>query len=467
MLFWSAGFTAGKRSTIDDIIREAGAVNVAAEKNLTGSAAICPEQVIAADPEYILLCRWSGDEREGRIENHPLLRNLQAVQEKRVLAVEGRYLTSVSQFVVDGAERLAAQLHPERFPNASPPGRIPGVAMNPALTVTATLTALYLGLAVVGTAWGTFPIPPGHVLQTIGAAVGLGTAEGVPANEQFVVLHLRLPQVLLLGLVGAALACSGAALQATFENPLADPGVLGVSGGAALGAVIAIHTGLAAAVFLALPVCAFGGGLVAALLVYSLTYLAGRRTVHSLLLTGVAVGSMAVAGITLVMVITEQHRVQELLFWMVGGVRNQTWEHVWISLPAIAVGLLGLLLLHRPLDALLLGEEQALAVGVSVVRTRLLVLACTALATGAATAVSGTIGFVGLMVPHVVRRLTGPRTVHLLPGCIAGGAAFLTACELISRCLADRFVLHLGILTAFLGGPAFLLVLRQTERRPE
>jgi iron complex transport system permease protein len=339
--------------------------------------------------------------------------------------------------------------------------------MKRALTVTGILTALYLGLAVLGIAWGTFPISPLHVLQSVAAAVGIGNAEGVPANEQFVVLHLRLPQVLLLGLVGAALACSGAALQATFENPLAEPGVLGVSGGAALGAVIAIHTGLAATIFLALPLCAFAGGLVAALVVYALTFLAGRRTIHSLLLTGVAVSSITVAAITLVMVIAEQHRVQELLFWLVGGVRNQTWEHVWLSLPAITLGLAALLSLHRPLDALLLGEEQALAVGVPVVRTRLLVLGCTALATGAATAVSGTIGFVGLMVPHLVRRLTGPRAAHLLPGCIAGGAVFLTTCELLSRCLSERFSLHLGILTAFLGGPAFLIVIRQTERSPE
>jgi iron complex transport system permease protein len=336
--------------------------------------------------------------------------------------------------------------------------------MSRAFGVTGALAATYVGLAVLGTAWGTVSIPPSHVLRTVAGALGVGSAEGVPSSEQFVVLHLRLPQVLLLGLVGAALACSGAALQATFENPLADPGVLGVSGGAALGAVLAIHTGLAEAVFLSLPVCAFGGGLGAALLVYSLTYLGGRPTVHSLLLTGVAVGSITVAGVTLVMVITEQHRVQELLFWLVGGVRNQTWEHVWLSAPTIAAGALGLLSLHRRLDALLLGEEQALAVGVPVVRTRLLILAFTALATGAATAVSGTIGFVGLMVPHLIRRLTGPRTLHLLPGCIAGGAAFLTACELLSRGLSERFALHLGILTAFLGGPAFLIVLRRTER---
>ncbi|HWB09965.1 MAG TPA: iron ABC transporter permease [Pirellulales bacterium] len=330
--------------------------------------------------------------------------------------------------------------------------------------VTWVLVLIYLGLAFLGTAWGTMPIPPGHVLRALAAAVGFGDAADVPAGERFVVLQLRLPQVALLGLVGAALACSGAALQATFENPLADPGVLGVSGGAALGAVIAIHTGLAATVFLALPLSAFAGGLAAALLVYVLTYLGGRPTGHTLLLTGVAVSSLTVAGVTLVMVLADQHRVQELLFWLVGGVRNQTWEHVWLSAPPITAGLLGMLSLHRRLDALLLGEEQALAVGVAVVRTRLTVLACTALATGAATAVSGTIGFVGLMVPHLVRRWTGPQTSRLLPACVAGGAAFLTACELLSRALSEQFSVHLGILTAFLGGPAFLLLLRRRER---
>jgi iron complex transport system substrate-binding protein len=125
VLYWSAGFTAGHRSTIDDIIREAGGINVAAEKNLDASAEISPEQVIAADPEFVLLSTWSGDERAGQIENHPLLRNLRAVEEKRVIAIEGRYLTSVSHFVVDGAERLAGKLHPDRFnrdgPSASAP----------------------------------------------------------------------------------------------------------------------------------------------------------------------------------------------------------------------------------------------------------------------------------------------------------------------------------------------------------
>jgi iron complex transport system permease protein len=329
--------------------------------------------------------------------------------------------------------------------------------------ITLGLAGTYLGLSVLGLFWGPAAIAPAHVVETIAAAVGLGDASSVPASTRDIVLRLRLPQVLLLGFVGAALACSGAALQATFENPLADPGVLGVTAGAALGAVLVIHTGVTARVPLSLTVAAFLGAAGAALLVYSLAYIGGRPTVPGLLLTGVAVGSMASAGVSLVVLITAPYRLQELLIWMMGGVRNQTWIHLELAAPAIIVGCGALLMLHRRLDALLLGEEQALAVGVPVVATRLQVLALTALATGAATAVSGAIAFVGLMVPHLVRRLTGPRSRDLLPACLMGGAAFLTACDLLSRGLVSRVSLHLGILTAFLGGPAFLVVLQRTK----
>jgi iron complex transport system permease protein len=331
------------------------------------------------------------------------------------------------------------------------------------LAITTGLTGAYLGLAALGTFWGPASIAPAHVVRSIASAVGLGDPESVPATERIVVLKLRLPQVLLLGLVGAALACSGAALQATFENPLADPGVLGVTAGAALGAILVIHTGLTERVPLSLTVAAFLGAAGAALLVYALAYLGGRPTVPGLLLTGVAVGSMASAGVSLTVLITAPYRLQELIIWMLGGVRNQTWIHIGLAAPGIAAGCGLLIALHRRLDALLLGEEQALAVGVPVVSTRLQVLALTALATGAATAVSGSIAFVGLMVPHLVRRWTGPRSLDLLPACLAGGAVFLTACDLLSRGLADRVSLHLGILTAFLGGPAFLVVLRRTK----
>lgn len=328
--------------------------------------------------------------------------------------------------------------------------------------IAGAMLVAYVVLALVGVLWGKLEIPAEHVLRTLAGALGLMDATDVPQVEQLIVLRVRLPQVVLVGLVGAALACCGAALQATFENPLAEPSTLGVTGGAALGAVLAIHTGLSASILLALPVCAFSGALAAALLVYAMSYLHGRPTVHSLLLTGVAVGSLSVAGISLVMVITEQYRVQEVMFWLVGGVRQQTWVHVGLAVPGVLAGCAGIFCLHRRLDALLLGEEQALAIGVHVAGTRLMILGLTALATGAATAVSGTIGFVGLMVPHVIRRLTGPRLIHVLPACITGGAAFLTACELLSRALSDKYYLHLGILTSFLGVPAFMIVLGRT-----
>jgi len=327
------------------------------------------------------------------------------------------------------------------------------------------LTAGYAGLLLLSVVWGTASIPPAHAFKVLITEMGWGENHSVPELQRFLILQVRLPQGLLLGLVGAALACSGAALQATFENPLADPGILGVSGGASLGAVLAIHSGLADSLFLALPLCACLGGFLASLLVYALTYLGGRPSGPTLLLTGVAVGSMSVAGVSLVMVVTEVHRVQELLFWLVGGVRNQTWDHLALAGPPIAFGVGGLLLLHRRLDALQLGEEQALAIGIPVVWTRLWILVLTALATGAATAVSGGIGFVGLMVPQILRRLVGSRSQPLLVCCITGGAAFLLACELISRSLTERFSLHLGILTSLLGGPTFLLVLRKTRER--
>ena len=180
--------------------------------------------------------------------------------------------------------------------------------MNRPLAITAGLTLTYSGLAVLGTFWGPAPIAPAHVVRTIAAAVGLDDPESVPAPERIVVLRLRLPRVLLLGLVGAALACSGAALQATFENPLADPGVLGVTAGAALGAVLAIHTGLTEWLPLSLTVAAFLGAACAASMVYGLAYLGGRPTVPGLLLTGVAVGSMASAGVSLVVLITAPYR---------------------------------------------------------------------------------------------------------------------------------------------------------------
>lgn len=336
-------------------------------------------------------------------------------------------------------------------------------APRPGLVAVALLT-LALALATVGTAWGLAAVPPTHVARVLGSLVGLVDPTAVPAGERFLILHVRLPQVVLLGLVGSALACSGAALQAAFENPLADPGLLGVTGGASLGAVLAVVSGLAGGVFLALPTLAFGGGLAASLLVYALAHLGGRPTPATLLLTGVAVGSTAAALVTAISLAAGYYKAQVLVAWLVGGVRDETWDHVGLASLPVIVGVGGLVALHRRIDALLLGDEAALAVGVPVVGTRLTILVLTALATGAATAVGGTISFVGLMVPHLIRRATGPRTADLLPACVGGGAAFLIACELASKAMSGRVALPLGILTAILGGPTFLALLVRSRR---
>ncbi len=327
--------------------------------------------------------------------------------------------------------------------------------MSRTVWITAALWTVWAALVVAGTARGAADIPAEKVWGILTGSVDSSDP------DHYIVLNLRLPQMVLLGLVGAALACSGAALQATMENPLADPGVLGVTGGAALGAVLAIHTRFSEQVFLALPLTAFAGAAGAALLVYGLAYVHGRPGVASLLLTGVAVGGMAFAGVTLVMLMTDAYRVHELLYWLTGGVRNQTWDHVLLAAPGVIIAVVLLAGMHRRLDALLLGEEQALAVGVPVTQTRLTVIALSALAVGAATAAAGSIGFVGLIVPHLVRQLTGPRAAVLLPACAAGGAVFLTACELGGRVISPRSPLYVGILTAFLGGPTLLFLLRR------
>jgi iron complex transport system permease protein len=324
--------------------------------------------------------------------------------------------------------------------------------------VAVLLGAAYVALAVGGTLRGSTDIPAAHL-----PAILTGSDDpAVPEAERFIVLRLRLPQMLLLGLAGAALAASGAALQATFENPLADPGVLGVTGGAALGGVIAIHTGLAEKVFLALPMSAFAGAAGAAAAVYGLNYLAARPGVTGLVLTGVIVGGLTGACVSLVMLMTAEYRVAQLLFWMMGGIRHQTWEHVAMAAGPAGVGLAWLMLMHRRLDALLMGEEHAAAVGVPVAATRLSVMAAAALAVGAVTAATGGIGFVGLIVPHIVRPFTGPATLRLLPACLTGGAAFLTAAELAARNAPTQTPLPVGLVTAMLGGPFFLLVLRRS-----
>jgi iron complex transport system permease protein len=314
---------------------------------------------------------------------------------------------------------------------------------------------------------GTVDLSPARILRVTLSGLGLADASDIPETDRNILLAVRYPRVCLLALVGGALGIVGATLQATFQNPMADPGILGVTGGGAFGAMISIYLGWADQLFLALPACAFAGALAGSILVFGLAHIGGRPSNATFLLIGIAVGTLAAAGMSLVLAATQEYQVKQILFWLVGGAEGRTWRHVELAAPPILFASAGLMVCHRFVDTLTLGEEHALSVGVPVSRARLALIVLCALAAGAAVSVAGSIAFVGLIIPHAVRRLVGSRARTLLPACFLGGAAFLVLCDLGARLLSRAFVfeLNLGILTAFLGVPFLLGLIFRGQRQ--
>jgi len=280
-----------------------------------------------------------------------------------------------------------------------------------------------------------------------------------------ILIELRLPRTVLALLVGAALGLSGAVLQGLTRNPLAEPGLLGVSSGAALGAVIAIHSGLALVFPLATPLLGLAGAFVAALLTLSL----GRGDgVLVLVLAGSAVSGVMLAGTALALnMAANPYAAYEISMWLMGSLADKSWDHVLLAGPFLLAGLAVLALSGRGLDALSLGETQARSLGVDLSRLRLQVLAGTALAVGAATAVAGAVGFIGLLAPHLVRPLVGHQPRRVLWPATLAGAALLLAADLGTRLLPFTQELKLGVLTVLVGTPFFvMLVLRLRKVAP-
>ncbi len=278
-----------------------------------------------------------------------------------------------------------------------------------------------------------------------------------------ILLELRLPRMLLGLGVGAMLGLAGAALQGYLRNPLAEPAVLGTSNAASLGAVAALYFGLAELHPIALPVLAVLGALLS---LVGLSALAGRsESPLTLILAGIAIATLATAGVSLALNLSPNpFAAMEIMTWLLGSLENRSFEHVWIAYPCIAIGALLLFWDSRALDALTLGEDGAQALGVDIQRTRIRLLLGTAIGVGGAVAVSGAIGFVGLIVPHLVRPLTdrSPSAI-LLPSAI-GGAALLTFADLAVRLIDTKNELKLGVVTAFLGVPVFLIHLMRERR---
>lgn len=312
-----------------------------------------------------------------------------------------------------------------------------------------------LGLLVAGLFLASLLIGPAALglSQSLSALLG---GEGGPVV--LVMQEIRLPRAILGLLVGAVLGLSGAAMQGFLRNPLAEPGLIGVSSSAALGAVLALQLGLAAAFPLALPLAALAG---AGLSVALVLLLAGPRGgVLSLILAGIAISALAGALTSLVLNLSPNpFAAMEIVYWMMGSLADRSMAHVWLALPFMVLGLALLLLTGPALDALTLGEDAARSMGVNMSRLRLSLVIGTAAAVGAAVAVAGAVGFVGLVVPHLLRPLVGGRPSRLLPASALGGAAMLLAADIAVRVIAPDQDLKLGVLTAIVGAPFFLHLL--------
>ena len=274
--------------------------------------------------------------------------------------------------------------------------------------------------------------------------------------------EIRMPRAVLGALTGASLGLAGAALQGYLRNPLAEPGLIGVSSGAALGAVLAIHLGLSQALALALPIGGLIGGAVAMLAVVALAGVAGGPI--TLILAGVAVSAIATAITSLALNLSNNPFASvEMVFWMMGSLADRSLTHVWLASPLMLIGMGLLLLVGRALDALTLGEDAARSLGINVVRTRWLIIAGTALSVGAATAVTGVIGFVGLLIPHILRPFVGHKPGLLLPASALAAATFLLVADTGLRLIQPWVELRIGVLTALIGAPFFVWLVLKTR----
>lgn len=312
-------------------------------------------------------------------------------------------------------------------------------------------------VAAAGLLVGSVELSPEGVIKALIDRLPLVSADhGLSEVELRLLFELRLPRVVMGGLVGAVLAVAGAGYQGVFRNPLADPYLLGVAAGAGLGATAVIGLGASSA---AIPPVAFAGGIAAVGATYILSRTVGGRTTTSLILAGVAVAAFATAVQTFLLQ-RSYETLREVYSWILGRLVTVGWGEVWTLFPYAVVAVTVLLLHRRLLDVLALGDEEAVGLGVNVIRVRRFVVLAATLATAAAVSVSGLIAFVGIIVPHTIRLLTGWSYRVIIPLSLVYGATFLILADLGARTLVAPAELPIGVVTAFLGAPFFLLVLR-------
>jgi iron complex transport system permease protein len=333
------------------------------------------------------------------------------------------------------------------------------------LTLFPVLSALLVLALLLNAGIGAVRVGPMQVIAIVlDHLLGIDIGVTYTPQQDAVIWAIRLPRIVMAAMVGAGLALAGTVLQGVFRNPLADPGLIGVSSGSALGAIIAILAGFSMLGNASLPVAAFVGGLVATLAVYGFARHDGRIEVVTLILTGVAMNAIAGAGIGLGTFLADDRQLRTIVFWSLGSTGGATWPTVTAAAPCIGLGLALLPWWGRTLNLLVLGEREARHLGVDTERTRFILIGLSALMTGAAVAVAGIVSFVGLVVPHIIRLIAGPDHRTLLPASALGGAALLLAADLFARTAVIPRELPLGVVTALGGGPFFLWLVYRTRR---
>ena len=334
------------------------------------------------------------------------------------------------------------------------------------ISMLGVLAFLLIAIACLSLTLGQIDVPVKSTVAVVFRQLQLPFWEDVTVSQEqlAVIWYIRLPRMLVGVLVGAALGISGAVMQGIFSNPLADPGLIGISSGAATGAVLSIALGTATSSMFMMPAFAFCGSICAVFLTVFLAMRNGKIPVMTLLLAGVAVGMLLGALTSGILTFMNEQKLQQYLFWMVGGLDYRRWEHVYLAVGPVVCGICIMLLLARHLNILVLGETEAKAVGMSVTKFRMGLLFVAAMTTATSVCVSGNIGFVGLVIPHMMRMLFGPDHRVLLPASALGGAAFLVLCDSLGRVIMPPAEVRVGIMTALLGTPYFLYLLRRMQK---
>jgi iron complex transport system permease protein len=328
------------------------------------------------------------------------------------------------------------------------------------------LSVVLVLLVLVSAGTGQLYVNPVEVLGSITHALGLDVLP-TPAhpNGYNALWTIRFPRVAMAVVIGAALGAAGLLMQAIFGNPLAEPGVVGVSSGAALGASATIVFGWAFLGEWTIAAVAFVAGLVATLVVYLMSRANGRTEIVTLVLTGIAINAFTGAGLAFMTFFGDQQAREQIVFWQLGSLNGSRWQQFWVVLPLVVLGLIVSFAIVRQLDLLALGERSARHLGVNVELLRIVVIVVTALLVGAAVAFAGIIAFVGLVIPHLMRMIIGPAHLPLLIASVLGGSVLLLGADLVARTAVPMADLPIGMLTALVGGPFFFWLLRRTRRK--